>query len=46
MKIALWKNVILLIFTTMVASVFARQSRYGYVVGTFVSGSNELERLG
>lgn len=46
MKIALWKNVILLIFTTMVASVFAQQSRYGYVVGTFVSGSNELERLG
>ena len=46
MKIPLSKIVIPFIFVVMTASVFAQQSKYGYVVGTFVSGSNEVERLG
>lgn len=46
MKISLWKKVALLGLIALAASVFAQQSKYGYVVGTFVSGSNEVERIG
>ena len=46
MKIPLSKIIVLLGLAAMTSSVFAQQSKYGYVVGTFVSGSNEVERIG
>lgn len=46
MKIPTCKIIMLLSIVAMAASAFAQQSKYGYVVGTFVAGSNEVERIG